>query len=172
MTGRSSTSSTALCKADRQRQQALVHVLAISAIATVTCSGITGTFSSTDQLWVVFFTAVPCCWCVLADARCLPHGRNRARDRHLKFDETRDNLAEAAVTAKEQVGFDFAIAESGVFYDECSSYTELHGPHVLDIEYTDALRIPFNQLCSDPDRVPMTVLRDRDRVPAGDAPYE
>ncbi|TQC42018.1 hypothetical protein EEB14_51185 [Rhodococcus sp. WS4] len=39
-----------------------------------------------------FFTAVPCCWCVLADARCLPHGRHRARDRHLNFYDVRDNL--------------------------------------------------------------------------------
>lgn len=82
------------------------------------------------------------------------------------------NAAEAAVTAEEQAGFDFAITESCAFYDECSSYTEVYGPHVLDIEYTDALQIPFDQLCSDPDRVPMTVLRDRDLVPAGDAAYE
>ena len=34
----------------------------------------------------------PCCWCVLADTRHLPHGRSRAGDRHLKFYETRDNL--------------------------------------------------------------------------------
>jgi hypothetical protein len=30
----------------------------------------------------------------LADARHLPHGRSRAGDRHLKFYETRDNLAQ------------------------------------------------------------------------------
>jgi hypothetical protein len=37
-------------------------------------------------------TAVPFSAGVLADAQLLPHGRNRAGDRHLKFYETRDNL--------------------------------------------------------------------------------
>ena len=64
----------------------------ISAIATLTCSGISGGVAFTDWFWLLFFMVVPCCWCVLADARYLPHGRNRARDRHFNFYETRDNL--------------------------------------------------------------------------------
>jgi transposase InsO family protein len=63
---------------------------AISVIATLTRSGMA--VASTHWIWLLFFTAVPCCWCVLADARHLPHGRSRAGDRHLKFYETRDNL--------------------------------------------------------------------------------
>jgi hypothetical protein len=42
-------------------------------------------------------TAVPFSAGVLADAQLLPHGRNRAGDRHLKFYETRDNLLDEAV---------------------------------------------------------------------------
>ena len=66
---------------------------AISAIATLTCSG--NAVASTDLFSLLFFMTVPfSCWCVLADARHLPHGRNRAGDRHL---ETRSGDPDWAV---------------------------------------------------------------------------
>jgi len=58
---------------------------AISAIATLTCSGIAGVVACTGRFCLPFFTA---------DARQLPHGRSRAGDRHLNFYDARDNLRE------------------------------------------------------------------------------
>ena len=46
---------------------------AISAIATLTRSGNAG--ASTGRLWLLFFTAVPLCWCSWWNARHLPHTR-------------------------------------------------------------------------------------------------
>ena len=64
---------------------------AISAIATLTCSG-NASRAPRAGFWLLFFTAVPLLLVFLADARHLPHGRSRAGDRHLNFYETRDNL--------------------------------------------------------------------------------
>jgi hypothetical protein len=66
---------------------------AISAIATPTHSGVAGALALTDSIWLLFFTAVPLLLVCLGRRRHLPHGRSRAGDRHLKFYETRDNLA-------------------------------------------------------------------------------
>jgi len=52
-----------------------------------------GTLAPTGWFWLLFFMAVPFCWCSWRNARHLPHGRSQAGDRHLKFYETRDNLA-------------------------------------------------------------------------------
>jgi hypothetical protein len=68
---------------------------AISAIATVTVSGITGTVASTGWLWLLFFMAVP----LLLVSWRTPDTYHTAGlergDRHLNFHETRDNLAHA-----------------------------------------------------------------------------
>ncbi|WP_460752727.1 endo alpha-1,4 polygalactosaminidase [Myceligenerans cantabricum] len=79
------------------------------------------------------------------------------------------------------LGFDFAVAEEcgavsadardedpGTDYSECGVYREAYGDHVLQVEYTDHLPVPFDALCDDPDRAPLTVLRDRDLVGPGD----
>ena len=52
-----------------------------------------GALAPTGWFWLLFFTAVPFCWCSWRNARHLPHGRSQAGDRHLKFYETRDNLS-------------------------------------------------------------------------------
>ena len=63
---------------------------AISAIATLTCSGnATSSLHGLDSGYSSSRRS-PCCWCVLADARHLPHGRSQAGDRHLNFYETRE----------------------------------------------------------------------------------
>ncbi|MBK1785959.1 endo alpha-1,4 polygalactosaminidase [Prauserella sp. ASG 168] len=74
------------------------------------------------------------------------------------------NAAELGERGRDEAGFDFAVAEECVRWDECSAYTDVYGQAVLDIEYTDDLEGPFREAC---ERVPTprsTILRDRDLV--------
>jgi hypothetical protein len=80
------------------------------------------------------------------------------------------NAAEVTAQARD-LGFDFAVTEECAAYDECGSYTGVYGEHVLQIEYTDNLPDGFDAVCADPDRAPLTILRDRDLVGPGDAAY-
>lgn len=80
------------------------------------------------------------------------------------------NAAEATTAARE-LGFDFAVTEECAAYDECGSYTDVYGEHVLQIEYTDNLPDGFDAVCADPDRAPLTILRDRDLVGPDAAAY-
>lgn len=80
------------------------------------------------------------------------------------------NAAEAAATARDRLGFDFAVTEECAVWDECAAYTDVYGAHVLQVEYPEALTgagLTFVDVCARPDRAPLTVLRDRDLVPAG-----
>ncbi|WP_256206665.1 endo alpha-1,4 polygalactosaminidase [Nocardioides luteus] len=84
------------------------------------------------------------------------------------------NAAEAASTAHDDLGFDFAVVEECGTYSECAAYTDVYGPHVLQIEYPDSLAeasLSFADVCADPDRSPLTILRDRDLVGQEDAAY-
>jgi hypothetical protein len=82
------------------------------------------------------------------------------------------NAAEAT-TAGRELGFDFAVTEECAAYAECGSYTGVYGEQVLQIEYTDNLPDGFDAVCADPDRAPLTILRDRDLVaPADTAPAD
>jgi len=81
------------------------------------------------------------------------------------------NAAEVAAVAHDDLGFDLAVTEECAAYDECAAYTDVYGDHVLQVEYTDALPVPFAQVCAREDRAPLTVLRDRDLVGPGDAAY-
>lgn len=80
------------------------------------------------------------------------------------------NAAEATTDGRE-LGFDFAVTEECAAYDECGSYTGVYGEQVLQIEYTDNLPDGFDAVCADPDRAPLTILRDRDLVGPGDTAY-
>jgi hypothetical protein len=80
------------------------------------------------------------------------------------------NAAEAT-TAAHELGFDFAVTEECAAYTECGSYTDVYKEHVLQIEYTDNLPEGFDAVCADPDRAPLTILRDRDLVGPDDAAY-
>ena len=80
------------------------------------------------------------------------------------------NAAEATTEGRE-LGFDFAVTEECAAYDECGSYTGVYGEQVLQIEYTDNLPDGFDAVCADPDRAPLTILRDRDLLSPDDEAY-
>ena len=82
------------------------------------------------------------------------------------------NAAEAVEKGRHDVGFDFAVTEECAAYRECDRYRQAYGPHVLQIEYTDNLPAPFDEVCASPDRAPLTILRDRDLVAPGVEGYE
>jgi hypothetical protein len=84
------------------------------------------------------------------------------------------NAVEVAQVAHEAWGFDFAVVEECAVWDECGAYRDVYGDHVLQVEYTDALAeagVTFEDVCAMPDRSPLTVLRDRDLVAAGEPGY-
>ena len=62
-----------------------------------------------------------------------------------------------------RTGFDFAIAEECHEFDECAAYTARYGDQVIDIEYGGTLA----DICADPDRPVMTLLRDRELTAPG-----
>ena len=84
------------------------------------------------------------------------------------------NAAGAASEAHDDLGFDFAVVEECGAYDECAAYTDVYGSHVLQIEYPDSLAeadLSFEDVCDDPHRAPLTILRDRDLVGQDDTAY-
>ncbi len=81
------------------------------------------------------------------------------------------NAAEDVVAMHAKAGFDFAVTEECAQFDECSAYTDVYGPHVLDIEYTDAQDVPITTLCRDRPDGMSAVLRDRDLVSPDDSAY-
>ncbi|CCQ15335.1 putative secreted protein [Rhodococcus sp. AW25M09] len=81
------------------------------------------------------------------------------------------NTPDGAGRIREDVGFDFAVAEECLAYDECGSYIEAYGSRVYDIEYTDNLPESFEELCTRQDRPSVTILRDRDLVAPTDPEY-
>jgi hypothetical protein len=80
------------------------------------------------------------------------------------------NAAELTARAREEAGFDFAVAEECVAWEECASYTDAYDT-VLVVEYPDTLEIPFERACEDPDTPATTILRDRGLVVPGDPAY-
>ncbi|MEH3154467.1 MAG: endo alpha-1,4 polygalactosaminidase [Gordonia paraffinivorans] len=75
------------------------------------------------------------------------------------------NAVDLARRGHDEAGFDFAVTEECDRYDECSEASDVYGPSVLDIEYTDNLRGSFADVCT---RTPVrTILRDRGLVAAG-----
>ncbi|MGF0114921.1 endo alpha-1,4 polygalactosaminidase [Promicromonospora sp. Marseille-Q5078] len=84
------------------------------------------------------------------------------------------NAAEITQTAKDALGFDLAVTEECAAWSECAAYTDVYGDQVLQIEYPDALDeagTTFDDVCALDDRAPLTVLRDRDLVAAGEDGY-
>lgn len=84
------------------------------------------------------------------------------------------NAAEITRTAHHDLGFDLAVSEECAAWDECAAYTDVYGDHVLQVEYPDALAeagMTFDDVCARADRAPLTVLRDRDLVAAGEPGY-
>ncbi|WP_084631904.1 endo alpha-1,4 polygalactosaminidase [Demequina aestuarii] len=84
------------------------------------------------------------------------------------------NAAEVTQVAQEHLGFDFAVAEECGVWGECAAYSDVYGEYVLQVEYPDALDeagLTFAEVCAMPGTAPLTVLRDRDLVAAGEPGY-
>lgn len=79
------------------------------------------------------------------------------------------NAAEDAELLRTRAGFDFAVAEECVAYDECDAYLDVYGDHVIAIEYPDTLTTPWEDVCADAARPRSIVLRDRALTAAGEA---
>ena len=71
----------------------------------------------------------------------------------------------------EEAGFDFAVTEECVRFEECGAYAEVFGDAVIDIEYTDDLSAPFDEICASSDRPTTTILRDRNLVAENEPGY-
>jgi hypothetical protein len=78
------------------------------------------------------------------------------------------NAAEDSAALKE-AGFDFAVAEQCIEFQECAAYRDVYGEAVLAIEYPEESGI--GDPCDVTDRPASTVLRDRELVPPDDPGY-
>ncbi len=81
------------------------------------------------------------------------------------------NTGELGTRGRDDIGFDFAVVEECDQFEECASFTDVYGERVIDIEYTDELRRPFDEVCADAATPSSTILRDRDLTPEGSADY-
>ena len=63
-----------------------------------------------------------------------------------------------------RLGFDFAVTEECEAYDECGSYIDSYGQHVIEIEYTDKDDGAFDRACAAQGKDITVMLRDRDLV--------
>ncbi len=90
---------------------------------------------------------------------------------HLGLAIGQKNTAELSVRLRDEVGFDFAVAEECDRFDECGLYTDAYGGNVIDIEYSGDLRDTFAQACARADTPPSMVLRDRNLVAEAAAGY-
>jgi len=68
-------------------------------------------------------------------------------------------------------GFDFAVAEECQVYNECSSYTNVYGASVLEIEYSDNKKSYYTAACSARGAAIPVIYRDRNVVPKGSSGY-
>jgi hypothetical protein len=71
-------------------------------------------------------------------------------------------------TAGQNAGLDFAISEECGRYSECSSYTDVYGAHLIDIEYTKAA---FTKACNAIGASVSVVRRDVDVTAPGSGTY-
>ncbi|TVT60857.1 endo alpha-1,4 polygalactosaminidase [Amycolatopsis rhizosphaerae] len=74
------------------------------------------------------------------------------------------NAAELGDRGRREAGFDFAVSEECLVFDECGAYREAYGDRVVDIEYTDHLPGSADEVCARPDRPQATIIRDRKLV--------
>jgi Glycoside-hydrolase family GH114 len=81
------------------------------------------------------------------------------------------NAGDDATRFRAGAGFDFAVVEECVAYDECGAYASVYGDHVVVIEYADDLPRPFAEVCADPRHPETLVLRDRELVLPGEPGY-
>ncbi|MFJ6615119.1 endo alpha-1,4 polygalactosaminidase [Streptomyces sp. NPDC091289] len=69
---------------------------------------------------------------------------------------------------REEIGFDFAVAEECGRYDECADYASAYDDRVFVVEYTDS---DFTKACSSVGATVSVVRRDLDVRPAGEPGY-
>jgi hypothetical protein len=81
------------------------------------------------------------------------------------------NTGELGVRGRDEIGFDFLVAEDCDVFEECADYTDVYGDRVIDIEYTDGIRRPFADVCADLATPASTILRDRGLSAAGEPGY-
>jgi hypothetical protein len=74
-----------------------------------------------------------------------------------------------AEVARDQIGFDFAIAEECGHWDECQGYVDVYGDHVIAIEYEQA---DFEATCAGFGDTLSVVLRDVDVTAPGSDTYQ
>jgi hypothetical protein len=88
------------------------------------------------------------------------------------------NTPQLGTLGRDTVGFDLAVAEECVRYDECAAYTDVYGDDVVDIEYVDAGQRADDlaaEVCARPagvERPARVVVRDLALAPAGAAGYD
>ncbi|WP_040283774.1 endo alpha-1,4 polygalactosaminidase [Tessaracoccus massiliensis] len=75
---------------------------------------------------------------------------------------------ELGARGRDEVGFDFAIAEECAVWDECDSYIDVYGDQVLQVEYTDQPSGPFVDSCARWKGHHPIIRRDRGLVAPGE----
>lgn len=84
------------------------------------------------------------------------------------------NTPQLGTDGRDAVGFDLAVAEECVRYDECAAYTDVYGDAVVDIEYVEPGQQAEElaaEVCASPGRPARLVVRDLGLAPAGAAGY-
>jgi hypothetical protein len=81
------------------------------------------------------------------------------------------NAGDLGKRGRNEVGFDFAVAEECRRFDECALYAHAYGSKVIDIEYTDDLRGTIAETCADPQIPFSTIIRDRNLTGPGSETY-
>ncbi|KZP08857.1 glycoside hydrolase family 114 protein [Athelia psychrophila] len=81
------------------------------------------------------------------------------------------NTADLGSTGQSTAGFDFAVAEECQRYSECSSYTNVYGNNLIEIEYTDNGLKYYTAACTARGANVSIIYRDRDVVPEGQSGY-
>lgn len=82
------------------------------------------------------------------------------------------NTPDLGTRGRDEAGFDFAVAEQCLQYDECAAYTDVYGDAVVDVEYAGSdPAADWDGACADPQRPVSTVLRDVDLRTPDDEGY-
>jgi Glycoside-hydrolase family GH114 len=81
------------------------------------------------------------------------------------------NAPEFSDIGRNQIGFDFVVAEECHRFDECAAYTRIYGDQVINIEYVGRLRGSFADACAHSQTPRNTLLRDLELLPPGNSQY-
>lgn len=81
------------------------------------------------------------------------------------------NNAEFTAIGKNEIGFDFAIAEECAVWNECSEYIDAYGRNVISIEYNDQSSSAFRRSVARYGDQISLVRRDRGVSPRGSGSY-